>query len=106
MFKILKRKRRSTWDVQAARGDVGAQQRARLRLAELEEGGRPLLLLLLAVDVLHRDVHVVEQLRVVLYGVAGGEEDHDLRRFAVRKKMGMRMCHAFMCLQAWSACRL
>lgn len=35
-------------------------------LAELKEGGGAALLLLFAVDVLHRDVDVVEQLAMVL----------------------------------------
>jgi len=65
-------------DVQPARRDVRAQQHARLGLAEVEEGGRALRLLLLAVDVPARQVDVVEELRVVLDGVAGGEEHHDL----------------------------
>ena len=69
-----------TWDVEAAGGHIGAQQDAGLCLAELEEGGGPLLLLLLAVDVLHGDVHVVEQLSVVFHTVAAAEEHHHLRR--------------------------
>ena len=58
-------------NIQATSCDICAEQDARLSLAELEEGGRALLLLLLAVDVLHRDVHVVEQLRVELHAAAG-----------------------------------
>jgi hypothetical protein len=48
-------------------------------LAELKERGRALLLLLLAVDVLDRDVDVVEQLGMVLDAGTGREEHHDLR---------------------------
>lgn len=47
-------------------------------LAELKKGGGPLGLLLLAVDGVHRDIDVVEQVGVVLDGIAGGAEDHDL----------------------------
>lgn len=50
------------WDIEASGCHVGTQQDARLSLTELEEGGCPFLLLLLAVDVLHWDVHIVEQL--------------------------------------------
>ena len=49
-------------NVQATSRNVCTQQDASLSLAELEEGGRPFLLLLLAVDVLYRDVHIVQQL--------------------------------------------
>ena len=54
-------------DVEAARGDVCAEQDPAGRLAELEKGGGALLLFLLPVDVHHRDVDVVEQLAVVLH---------------------------------------
>jgi hypothetical protein len=49
-------------DVQATRSNVCAQQDALVCLAELEEGGGALGLLLLAVNVLHGYVNVVEQL--------------------------------------------
>lgn len=48
-------------NVQATRSNIRAQQDALVRLAELKEGAGALRLLLLAVDVLHRDVNVVEQ---------------------------------------------
>ena len=48
-------------------------------LTEVHEGGGAPLLLLLAVDVLHGDVDVVQQLRMVLHRVARREEDHHLR---------------------------
>ena len=47
-------------------------------LAEVHEGGGAALLLLLPVDVLDRDVDVVEQLCMILHGIAGGEEHHHL----------------------------
>ena len=65
-------------DIQTARGDIRAEQNAAIRLAKLEKRRRSSLLLLLSVDVAHRDVDVVEQLGVVLHGVARGEEHHDL----------------------------
>lgn len=61
-------------DVQPTRGDVGAEEDALRLFAELEEGGGALLLLLLAVDVHHLDVDVVQQLRMKLYGVARRKE--------------------------------
>lgn len=48
------------------------------RVAKLKERVGPLLLLLLAVQVQHRAVNVVEQLGVVLDAVAAAEEDNDL----------------------------
>mmetsp|Transcript_86 Transcript_86/g.336 ORF Transcript_86/g.336 Transcript_86/m.336 type:complete len:256 (-) Transcript_86:293-1060(-) len=65
-------------DVKAPCRHVGAQQDALLRLAELEERGGPLGLLLVAVNVLDRNVDVVQELRVKLHRVARREEDHDL----------------------------
>ena len=47
-------------------------------LAEVHEGCGAPLLLLLAVDVLHGDVDVVEQLCMVLHRIAGREEHHHL----------------------------
>ena len=47
-----------------ARGHVGAQHDPRLGVDKLEEGVGPLLLLLAAVKVKDRNVHIVEQLRV------------------------------------------
>ena len=46
--------------------------------AELEKSGGALLLLLLAVNVEHGHVDVIEQLGVVLDGIARREEDDDL----------------------------
>lgn len=48
------------------------------RIAKLKECVGPLLLLLLAVEIQHRAVNVVQQLRVVFDGVAAAEEDNDL----------------------------
>ena len=56
----------------------GLQGACAAHLAEVHEGGGAALLLLLPVDVLDRDVDVVEQLRVVLHRIAGGEEHHHL----------------------------
>ena len=53
------------WDVQPSGRHISAQQDPLVRLAELKEGAGALLLLLLAVDVFHWDVNVVEQLTVV-----------------------------------------
>ena len=57
---------------------ICAEKDARVRVAELKEGGGPLGLLLLPVDAHHRQVDVVEQLVVELDGHARGEEDHHL----------------------------
>jgi hypothetical protein len=70
---------RRTWNVETAGGDIGAQQRAGFSAAKLEEGRCALGLLLLPVDVADGDVHVVQQLRVVLDRVAAGEEHHHLQ---------------------------
>jgi hypothetical protein len=47
-------------------------------LAELKVGRGSLLLLLLSMNVLHWDVHIVEEIRVELHCIARGHEDHDL----------------------------
>ena len=65
-------------DVQAPGGDVGAQQHAALRLAELEEGRGALVLFLVAVDVHDLHVDVVEQLGMEFYRVARRKEHHHL----------------------------
>eukprot|EP00982_Pelagococcus_subviridis_P017137 31518-Pelagococcus_subviridis.AAC.16 len=49
-----------------SRGDVRAQEHAALGFAKLEKRRRPPLLLLLPVNVAHRDVDVIQKLRVVL----------------------------------------
>ena len=59
-----------SWNVEPSRSNVSAQQNTLLELAELVERGRPLLLLLLAVNVHHWDVHVVEEVGVELDAVA------------------------------------
>ncbi|KAJ6438178.1 LOW QUALITY PROTEIN: acetyltransferase [Purpureocillium lavendulum] len=59
-------------------GDIRADQNTMRRVAELEERVGALLLLLLAVQVQHRAVDVVEELGVVLDRVAAAEEDDDL----------------------------
>lgn len=48
-------------EVEASLGNVRAQENACLRLAELKVGRSTLLLLLLSVNVLDRDVHIVEE---------------------------------------------
>lgn len=62
-------------DVQSSRGHVRAQQDARSLLAELEKGCGALLLLLLAVDVHHLNVNVVQQLGVEFHRIARRKED-------------------------------
>lgn len=47
--------------VEAPLRDIRAQQNTSLGLAELKVGGGPFLLFLLAVDVLNRNVYIVEQ---------------------------------------------
>jgi hypothetical protein len=47
-------------------------------LAELKEGGCALGLLLLAMDGLHRNVHIIEEFTVKLHAVATAEEHHHL----------------------------
>lgn len=49
-------------DVEATRGHVGAQQHTRRGRAKVEEGGRALVLLLVAMQVEHGQVDVVEEL--------------------------------------------
>lgn len=65
-------------DVEPPRRNVCAEHNPFLCIAELEVGRRPLLLLLLAVDVQHGQVDVVEQLAVELDTVARREEHHHL----------------------------
>ena len=62
-------------NIQPSGRHVCAEQDGLLLLAKLEEGGRSLLLLVLAMDVHHGDVDVVQQLRVELHRVARGEKD-------------------------------
>ena len=62
-------------DVEAASGDVGAEEGALCGVAEFEEGVGAFLLLLLAVQVQHGEVDVVEEFAVVFDAGAGGEED-------------------------------
>lgn len=62
-------------DVEAAGGDVGAEEGPLGGVAEFEEGVGAFLLLLLAVQVQHGEVDVVEQFAVVFDAGAGGEED-------------------------------
>mmetsp|Transcript_19410 Transcript_19410/g.55435 ORF Transcript_19410/g.55435 Transcript_19410/m.55435 type:complete len:231 (-) Transcript_19410:943-1635(-) len=65
-------------DVEAAGRDVSAQQSATLGVHKLEEGGGALLLLLTAVDVFDREVHVLQERRIVSHGRHARHEDHDL----------------------------
>lgn len=62
-------------DVEAAGGDVGAEEGPLGGVAEFEEGVGAFLLLLLAVEVEHGEVDVVEEFAVVFDAGAGGEED-------------------------------
>mmetsp|Transcript_33382 Transcript_33382/g.57175 ORF Transcript_33382/g.57175 Transcript_33382/m.57175 type:complete len:218 (+) Transcript_33382:455-1108(+) len=64
-------------DVETSRSHIGTQQNAAGLLAELEERGGALLLLLLAVDIHHLDVDVIQQFRVELDGVTRREKHHD-----------------------------
>lgn len=64
-------------EIKATLSNISAKQDALLSLAELKVGRCALLLLLLPVDVLHRDVHVVQQIGVELDSIAAGHEDHD-----------------------------
>lgn len=52
--------------VKSARSYVSAKENGLVFFAELEEGRGPLLLLLLAVNVHHRNIDVIEELRVIL----------------------------------------
>lgn len=58
--------------------NIRADQNAMFRVAELEKGVGPLLLLLLAVEIQHGAVNVVEELRVVLDRGTAAEENNDL----------------------------
>ena len=64
--------------VETPRGNVGADERALGGVAELEEGVGALLLLLLAVQVEHGEVDVVEELGVIGDAVAATKEHDDL----------------------------
>ncbi len=63
--------------------DICAEEDAAVRVAELEEGGGALGLLLLPVDAHHRQVDVVQQLVVELHRHARGEEHHHLPTFSI-----------------------
>ena len=65
-------------EIKASLSDICAQKDSCFSLTEFEVSGCSLLLLLLAMDVLDRDVDVVEQIRVELDRVAAGHENHDL----------------------------
>ena len=69
-------------DVEAAGCDVGAEEGTLGGVAEFEEGVGAFLLLLLAVQVQHREVDVVEQFAVVFDAGAGREKD-DVLLFGV-----------------------
>ena len=59
-------------NVETTRRHVRTEEDPAALAAELEEGGRPFLLLLLAVDVHHRNVNVVQKLRMKLDAVNDG----------------------------------
>ena len=65
-------------NIETTGSNVCADQSSGLRVAEFEECVGALLLLLLAMEVEHRQVDVVEELGVVLHTVATAEEDNDL----------------------------
>ena len=65
-------------NVEATGGNVRADEGALGGVAELEEGVGALLLLLLAVEIEHLEIDVLQEFRVVLDRVAGREEDDDL----------------------------
>lgn len=64
--------------IQTTSSNISADEDTVRRIAKLKECVGPLLLLLLAVEIQHRAVNVVQQLRVVFDGVAAAEEDNDL----------------------------
>jgi len=57
-------------EVEATLCHIRAQQNAFISLAKFEVGRRPLLLLLLPMNVFHRHVHIIEQVGIKLHGVA------------------------------------
>jgi len=57
-------------EIKTTLGDICAKQNARLSLTEFKVGRCTFLLLLLPVDVLDRNVNVIQQIRVKLYSVA------------------------------------
>jgi len=57
-------------EIKTSLGHICAEQNAFLSLAELKVSTGTLLLLLLSMDVLHWHVHIVEQVRIKLDGVA------------------------------------
>jgi hypothetical protein len=64
--------------IQTTSSNVSADQDTVWRIAKFKECVGSLLLLLLAVEIQHRAVNVVQKLRVVFDGVAAAEEDNDL----------------------------
>jgi hypothetical protein len=65
-------------NIKATSSNVGTDQGTLLGVTELEESVGAFLLLLLAVQLQHGKVNVVEELCMVLDAVAAGEEDNDL----------------------------
>ena len=65
-------------DIETTSSNVSADQSSSLCVAEFEEGVGTLLLLLLAVQVKHRKIDVVEEFGIVLHTVAAAEENDDL----------------------------
>jgi hypothetical protein len=64
--------------IQTTCGNIGTDQDAVRRIAELEECVSSLLLLLLAVKIQNRAIDVVQKLGVVFDGITAAEEDNDL----------------------------
>jgi len=65
-------------EVESSLSNICAEEGTSLSLAELVVSGGSLLLLLLAVDVLDRDVNVVEEVGVELDLITGAHENHNL----------------------------
>ena len=57
------------WEIKTSLSNIGAKQDTSLCLAELKISACSLLLFLLAVDVLHSNIDVVEKVRVEFDGI-------------------------------------
>ena len=92
-------------EVQAALGDICAEEDSTFSLEELQVSAGALLLLLLAMNVAHLDVNVVQQVAVKFDGVARAHKNHDLFVLVFAKerkkqlKFARRLHHAVALLK-------
>jgi len=65
-------------NIETTRGDISTEKDTLVSVAELEESGSALLLLLLTVKIENRHINVVKQLSIELHSSASGQENNDL----------------------------